>query len=59
MVQSDLILIVVTQILSGRADDSVSDLSVEYSVTVDTVRVNQGRAILTEVVEYLDDLVGR
>lgn len=35
----------------------MGDLRVEHSITVDAVRVDKGRAVLAEVVEYLDDLV--
>ena len=57
-VEADLVLVAsIAEALRRRGDDSVRNLRVKHAVAVDAVLVDEGRAVLTEVVEDLDDML--
>ena len=59
-VEADLVLVAsVAETLSRRRDYTVRNLSVKYAVAVYTILIDKGRAVLTEVVEDLDDMPAR
>ena len=56
-VEADLVLVAsVAETLCRRRDYTVRDLRVKHAVAVYTILIDEGRAVLTEVVEDLDDM---
>ena len=59
-VEADLVLVAsVAETLSRRRDYTVRNLSVKDAVAVYTILIDKGRAVLTEVVEDLNDMSAR
>ena len=59
-VEADLVLVAsVAETLRRRRDYTVRDLSVKYAVAVYTILIDKGGAVLTEVVEDLNDMSAR
>ena len=59
-VEADLVLVAsIAETLRRRRDYTVRNLSVKHAVAVYTILVDKGRAVLTEVVEDLDDMPAR
>ena len=59
-VEADLVLVAsVPETLRCRRDDTVRDLGVKHAVAVYTILIDKGSAVLTEVVEDLDDMSAR
>ena len=56
-VEADLVLVAsVAETLRCRRDYTVRNLGVKHTVAVYTILIDEGRAVLTEVVEDLDDM---
>ena len=59
-VEADLVLVAsVAETLRRRRDYTVRNLSVKDAVAVHTILIDKSRAVLTEVVEDLDDMPAR